>query len=71
MYEGALADGEVLNQVAVAEHFGVSRVPVREAMRQLQAEGLLSVEAHRISAADDPWWRRDGGVLPGPFAGDG
>lgn len=46
IYEGALEDGEVLNQVAVAEHFGVSRVPVREAMRQLQAEGLLSVEAH-------------------------
>jgi DNA-binding GntR family transcriptional regulator len=47
IYEGSLADGAILNQVAVAEHFGVSRVPVREAMRQLQAEGLLSVEAHR------------------------
>ncbi|MFI7616593.1 GntR family transcriptional regulator [Nonomuraea terrae] len=47
IYEGSLADGAILNQVAVAEHFGVSRVPVREAMRQLQAEGLLSAEAHR------------------------
>lgn len=44
---GALADGAVLNQVAIAERFGVSRVPVREAMRQLQAEGLISSEAHR------------------------
>ncbi|WP_162641701.1 GntR family transcriptional regulator [Streptosporangium sp. 'caverna'] len=47
IYEGSLEDGAILNQVAVAEHFGVSRVPVREAMRQLQAEGLLSAEAHR------------------------
>lgn len=44
---GALPDGAVLNQVATAQHFGVSRVPVREAMRQLQAEGLISAEAHR------------------------
>jgi DNA-binding GntR family transcriptional regulator len=47
IYEGTLEDGAILNQVAVAEHFGVSRVPVREAMRQLQAEGLVSAEAHR------------------------
>jgi DNA-binding GntR family transcriptional regulator len=47
IYEGSLEDGAILNQVAVAEHFGVSRVPVREAMRQLQAEGLVSAEAHR------------------------
>lgn len=44
---GALPDGAVLNQVAIAERFGVSRVPVREAMKQLQAEGLISAEAHR------------------------
>jgi DNA-binding GntR family transcriptional regulator len=44
---GALPDGAVLNQVTTAHHFGVSRVPVREAMRQLQAEGLISAEAHR------------------------
>lgn len=44
---GSLADGEVLNQVAIAERFGVSRVPVREAMRELQAEGLIEAESHR------------------------
>lgn len=44
---GSLPDGAILNQVAIAERFGVSRVPVREAMRQLQAEGLISAEAHR------------------------
>lgn len=45
--DGTLPDGAVLNQVAIAERFGVSRVPVREAMRQLQAEGLISAHAHR------------------------
>jgi DNA-binding GntR family transcriptional regulator len=44
---GALADGAELNQVAIAAHFGVSRVPVREAMRALQAEGLIDSQAHR------------------------
>lgn len=43
---GTLTDGQELNQVALAEHFGVSRVPVREALRQLQAEGLISAKAH-------------------------
>jgi DNA-binding GntR family transcriptional regulator len=43
---GDFADGEELNQVALARHFGVSRVPVREALRQLQAEGLISAKAH-------------------------
>lgn len=44
---GGMADGQELNQVALAEHFAVSRVPVREALRQLQAEGLIRQEAHR------------------------
>lgn len=44
---GRLADGEELNQVALAHHFDVSRVPIREALRQLQAEGLIRQEAHR------------------------
>lgn len=43
---GDLSEGEELNQVALAEHFGVSRVPVREALRQLTAEGLVGQEAH-------------------------
>ena len=49
IHRGELADGAVLNQAAVASHFGVSRVPVREAMRQLQAEGLITMRAHRLA----------------------
>lgn len=44
---GRLEDGAVLNQVEIAELFNVSRVPVREAMRMLEAEGLIEAAAHR------------------------
>lgn len=49
IYDGQFEDGEELNQVELAEHFKVSRVPVREALRQLQAEGLVNNVAHRRS----------------------
>jgi DNA-binding GntR family transcriptional regulator len=39
--DGALAGGEVINQVQLSRRFGVSRTPVREALRMLQAEGLV------------------------------
>jgi DNA-binding GntR family transcriptional regulator len=53
---GALHDGAELNQVALAEHFGISRVPVREAMRALVAEGWISALPHRraVVAAVSP-----------------
>lgn len=46
IYDGQFADGEELNQVELAAFFGVSRVPIREALRQLQAEGLVRNIAH-------------------------
>src|SRR5215469_14260267 len=36
-----LADGTELKQLELAERLGVSRVPVREALRRLQAEHLV------------------------------
>ncbi|HEY5350089.1 MAG TPA: GntR family transcriptional regulator [Candidatus Lustribacter sp.] len=44
---GELEDGSELNQIALADQFGVSRVPVREAMRQLQAEGWIDAKRHQ------------------------
>lgn len=46
IYDGQFADNEELNQVELSEYFGVSRVPIREALRQLQAEGLVQSVAH-------------------------
>jgi DNA-binding GntR family transcriptional regulator len=44
---GAYPEGEPLRQDAIATSFGVSRIPVREALRQLEAEGLVSFHPHR------------------------
>lgn len=44
---GVIRAGEQLNQVELARQFGVSRVPVREAIRLLEAEGLVVSEPHR------------------------
>jgi len=44
---GDFPEGEPLRQDAVAEELGVSRIPVREALRQLEAEGLVSFSPHR------------------------
>ena len=38
---GALAPGERLNERAIARQMGISRVPVREAILQLEHEGLV------------------------------
>jgi DNA-binding GntR family transcriptional regulator len=46
IYDDQFADGEELNQVELANFFHVSRVPIREALRQLQAEGLVRIVAH-------------------------
>lgn len=44
---GAFAPGEALRQDMLAERFSVSRIPVREALLQLEAQGLITVNAHR------------------------
>ena len=45
--EGQLPAGARLNERALCEKLGVSRTPLREAFRQLQAEGLVSLETNR------------------------
>lgn len=44
---GALKPGDRLRQRELAERFDVSATPVREALRRLQAEGLVTDQLHR------------------------
>lgn len=46
---GEIAPGAVLSQVKLARKLGVSTTPLREAMRMLQADGLLVTEHNRRS----------------------
>jgi DNA-binding GntR family transcriptional regulator len=51
---GTLAPGTRLRQNDVAQRFGVSTTPVREAFAQLQAEGLVRIDPHRGAVVFHP-----------------
>ena len=44
---GTLPPDAPLNQVDLAARFGLSRIPVREALRQLEAEGYVTYRANK------------------------
>ncbi|NTX26742.1 GntR family transcriptional regulator [Burkholderia pyrrocinia] len=46
---GSLGIGVQLKQEVLAKRFGVSRIPVREALRRLEAEGLVTHAPHQGS----------------------
>ncbi|MGF6395780.1 GntR family transcriptional regulator [Pseudomonas plecoglossicida] len=45
--DGRLPPGTAVRQQELATLYGVSRMPVREALRQLEAQSLLRVELHK------------------------
>lgn len=45
--QGAIGPGERLNQDLIASALGVSRMPVRTSIKQLEKEGLLEVSTYR------------------------
>ena len=50
--DGTVPPGTVLSQVQLAQEIGVSRTPLREALRMLQEEGLVLAEYnHRVRVA--------------------
>jgi DNA-binding GntR family transcriptional regulator len=51
---GLIAPGAALDETEQARRFGVSRTPVREAIRQLAASGLVEVRAHRGAVVARP-----------------
>lgn len=44
---GAIAEGEPIRQDEVAQLFRVSKIPVREALKRLEAEGLVTFQRNR------------------------
>ena len=50
---GEIKAGEPLRQAKLAEDLNVSRIPVREALLQLEAEGLVNFEAHKGATASE------------------
>lgn len=53
---GGLKPGDRLDEASLAERFGVSRTPVREALQQLAVTGMVEIRRHRgaIVSAPDP-----------------
>lgn len=44
---GEMAEGEVIRQEALAQEYDVSRMPIREALKRLDAEGLVQFTTNR------------------------
>ena len=56
---GTIIPGTRMMEVELAEEMGVSRTPIREAIRKLEKEGLVTIEPRRGAYASLPmiWWR--------------
>jgi len=60
---GTLAPGAALDETDIARRFNVSRTPVREALRQLAASGLIDARAHRGAVVARPSLERLTGMF--------
>ncbi|WP_186441531.1 GntR family transcriptional regulator [Aminobacter sp. J44] len=55
---GALQPDQRLRLAELAAKFGISQMPVREALRMLQRDGLILMEDHRGATVANVSWRR-------------
>jgi len=64
IFNRELAPGSWIDELKIAESFGISRTPLREAIKVLAAEGLVTMKVRRgayvteVSDKDlrDVWW---------------
>jgi DNA-binding GntR family transcriptional regulator len=54
IYRNELRPGQQLQQEELAVKFGISRIPVRDALRQLQGEGLVDLYPNRGAFVSNP-----------------
>ncbi len=54
IFDGTFANGERLDEVRLAEQFGVSRTPFREALQRLSLSGLVELVPHRGAFVRQP-----------------
>ncbi|HEY7470142.1 MAG TPA: GntR family transcriptional regulator [Acidimicrobiia bacterium] len=60
---GDLPGGAKLVQTDIATQLEVSTTPVREAMRDLASEGLITLDSHRIGTVRKPDWEEMGEIV--------
>jgi DNA-binding GntR family transcriptional regulator len=60
---GLLRPGSALDETEIAQRFSVSRTPVREALRQLAASGLVETRAHHGAVVARPSLERLNGMF--------
>jgi DNA-binding GntR family transcriptional regulator len=60
---GDLPGGARLVQTDIATQLEVSTTPVREAMRDLASEGLITLDSHRIGTVRKPDWEEMGEIV--------
>lgn len=66
---GALAAGTHLNETALADRFGISRAPARQALAELERRGLIGKAEKRGYHVMPSTGARDAGPLPEPADG--
>ncbi|KIN60519.1 Regulatory protein GntR, HTH:GntR, C-terminal [Sulfitobacter noctilucae] len=54
IFNGSFADGDRLDEVRLAAHFGVSRTPLREALQRLALTGLIELIPRRGAFVRQP-----------------
>jgi DNA-binding GntR family transcriptional regulator len=58
IHSGELVSGSRLPLAPLAERFGTSEIPVREALRMLQRDGLVLIESHRGATVASVSWEQ-------------